>query len=112
LVKSGRIRALAVTSAKRSQVLPDLPTLDEAGLPGYEYTGWSGIAVPAGTPRPLIQRLNEEINKALASPTVQKGILSRGGTPLGGTPEKFGEHVKRETERLGKLIRAVGIKPQ
>lgn len=112
LVKSGRIRALAVTAIKRTPVLPDLPTLDEAGLPGYEYSGWAGIAVPAATPRALILRLNDEINKALVSPAVNKGILSRGGTPVGGTPEKFGEHVKRETDRLGKLIRAVGIKPQ
>ncbi len=112
LVRAGRLRALAVTSLKRSTVLPELPTLDESGLPGYELTGWAGMAVPAGVPRAVILRLNEEINKALVSPTVSKGIQSRGGTGVGGTPEKFGEHVRRETERLGKLIRAVGIKPQ
>ena len=112
LVKSGRVRGLAVTSLKRNAALPDLPTLDEAGLPGYELTGWSGMAVPAGVPREIVPRLNEEINKALASPTVIKGITSRGGTPMGGTPEQFGEHVRRETERLGQLIKAVGIKPQ
>lgn len=112
LVRAGRLRALAVTSLKRSTVLPELPTLDESGLPGYELTGWTGMAVPAGVPRAVILRLNEEINKALVSPTVSKGIQSRGGTGVGGTPEKFGEHVRRETERLGKLIRAVGIKPQ
>jgi tripartite-type tricarboxylate transporter receptor subunit TctC len=112
LVRSGRIRGLGVTSLKRSAVLPDLPTLDEAGIPGFELQGWSGIAVPAGVPRDIVLRLNAEINKALTSPTVLKGIASRGGTPLGGTPEQFGEHVRRETERLGKLIRTVGIKPQ
>ena len=112
LVKSGRLRALAVTSLKRTAALPELPTLDEAGLPGYELTGWSGMAVPAGVPRDIVLRLNDEINTALASPTVLKGMTSRGGTPMGGTPERFGEHVRRETERLGKLIRAVGIKPQ
>ncbi len=112
LVRAGRLRALAVTSLKRSTVLPELPTLDESGLPGYELTGWTGMAVSAGVPRAVILRLNEEINKALVSPTVSKGIQSRGGTGVGGTPEKFGEHVRRETERLGKLIRAVGIKPQ
>lgn len=112
LVKSGRLRALAVTSLKRTAALPELPTLDEAGLPGYELTGWSGMAVPAGVPRDIVLRLNDEINTALASPTVLKGITSRGGTAMGGTPERFGEHVRRETERLGKLIRAVGIKPQ
>ena len=112
LVRAGRIRALAVTSLKRSAVLPELPTLDEAGLPGFEYTGWSGFAVPKGVPRDLVLLLNAEINKALSSPTVSKGITSRGGVGVGGAPEEFGEHVRRETERLGKLVRAVGIKPQ
>ncbi len=112
LVKSERLRGLAVTSLKRTAALPELPTLDEAGLPGYELTGWSGMAVPAGVPRDIVLRLNDEINKALASPTVPKGIASRGGTAMGGTPERFGAHVRRETERLGNLIRAVGIKPQ
>jgi tripartite-type tricarboxylate transporter receptor subunit TctC len=112
LVKSERLRGLAVTSLKRSAALPELPTLDEAGLPGYELTGWSGLAVPVGVPREIVLRLNDEINKALTSPTVLTGITSRGGTTMGGTPEQFGEQVRRETERLGKLIRAVGIKPQ
>lgn len=112
LVRSGRLRALGVTSLKRSAALPELPTLDEAGIPGFELTGWSGFAVPAGVPRDIVLRLNAEINKALASPVVLKGIASRGGTPLGGTPEQFAEHVRKETERLSKLIRAVGIKPQ
>lgn len=112
LVRAGRIRALAVTSLKRSAVLPDLPTLDEAGLPGYELTGWSGFAVPKGVPRDVVLRLNAEINTALSSPTVSKGIASRGGMGMGGTPEEFGEHVRKETERLAKLIKAVGIKPQ
>jgi tripartite-type tricarboxylate transporter receptor subunit TctC len=112
LVRAGRIRALAVTSVKRSPVVPDLPSLDEAGLPGYELTGWSGFAVPKGVPREIVVRLNAEINKALASPTVTKGIASRGGMGVGGTPEEFGAHVRKETERIGKLIRTIGIKPQ
>ncbi len=112
LVKSGRLRGLAVTSLKRNAALPDLPTLDEAGLAGFELTGWSGIAVPAGVPRDIVLRLNAEINKALATPTVQRGVPSRGGTTMGGTPEQFAEHVRRETDRLGKLIKSVGIKPQ
>jgi tripartite-type tricarboxylate transporter receptor subunit TctC len=112
LVKSGRLRGLAVTALKRNPALPDLPTLDEAGLPGYELTGWSGMAVPAGVSRDVVQRLNAEINKALASPTVIKGVASRGGSPMGGTPERFGAHVRKETERLAKLIKSVGIMPQ
>jgi tripartite-type tricarboxylate transporter receptor subunit TctC len=111
-VQSKRIRALAVTSLKRLAPLPELPTLDESGLPGYELSGWSGFAVPAGTPRNVILRLNAEINKALASPAVIKGLAARGGLGQGGAPEVFAEHVRKETERIGKLIKAVGIKPQ
>jgi len=112
LVRAGRIRALAVTSSKRSNAMPELPTLDEAGLPGYELSGWSGFAVPKGVPKEIVLRLNAEINKALASPTVSKGIAARGGVGVGGTPEQFSEHVRNETDRLAKLIKAVGIKPQ
>ena len=111
-VRSNRVRGLAVTSLKRSAVIPELPTLDESGLPGYELGGWSGMAVPAGVPRAIVLRLNAEINKALVSPAVSKGIPSRGGIGVGGTPEEFAEHVRKETQRLGKLIKAVGIKPQ
>ena len=112
LVQSGRLRGLAVTSLKRSAALPEMPTLDESGLPGYEITGWSGMAVPAGVPRDIVLRLNAEINQALLSPAVTKGMASRGGTGMGGTPEEFGDHVRKETERLEKLIKAIGIKPQ
>jgi tripartite-type tricarboxylate transporter receptor subunit TctC len=112
LVRAGRMRALAVTSLKRSAAIPELPTLDEAGLPGYELSGWSGLAVPAGASRAIVLRLNAEINKALLSPAVTKGMASRGGIGVGGTPEEFADHVRKETERLGKLIKAVGIKPQ
>jgi len=111
-VRSGRVRALAVTSLTRTAAVPELPTLDESGLRGYELTGWSGMAVPRGTPRAIVERLNSEINKALGSPAVQKGMAARGGMPVGGTPEEFAHHVRSETERLGKLIKAVGIKPQ
>jgi tripartite-type tricarboxylate transporter receptor subunit TctC len=75
-------------------------------------SGWSGFAVPADTPRNLILRWNAEINKALASPAVTKGLAARGGLGQGGTPEDFAEHVRKETARLGKLIKAIGIKPQ
>ena len=111
-VQSARVRALAITSLKRSAALPELPTLDESGLPGYELSGWSGMAVPTGVPADVILRLNAEINKAVASPAVTKGMAARGGIGVGGTPEDFAEHVRKETERLGKLIKAVGIKPQ
>ena len=88
------------------------PWLDEAGIPGYELTTWAGLAVPAKVPRDIVLRLNAEINKALLSPSVSQSIAARGLTAEGGTPERFAEHVRRETEKLGKLIKAVGIKPQ
>lgn len=112
MVQSGRVRGLAVTGPKRAPSIPELPTIDEAGVPGYQLTGWAGVAVPARTPREIVLRLNAEINKALTTPTVLKSIEARSGTPLGGTPEEFGEHVRRETERLAKLIKAIGLKPQ
>jgi tripartite-type tricarboxylate transporter receptor subunit TctC len=112
LVQSGRLRALAVTSLKRSAVVPDLPTIDEAGLPGYELTGWLGLSAPKAVPREIVLRLNAEINKALKSPAVSKGIAARGGTPAGGSPEEFAEHVRTQTDRMGKLLKSLGVKPQ
>ena len=112
LVKAGRLRALAVTSAKRSAAVPELPTLDEAGLPGYELTGWLGVAAPKGAPREIVLRLNAEINKALKSPAVTKGMAARGGTPVGGTPEEFADHVRREMEKMNKLLKNLAVKPQ
>ena len=111
-VQANRLRALAVTSLKRSPAVPDLPTLDESGLPGYELTGWLGVAAPKATPREIVLRLNAEINKALKSPMVTKGIASRGGTPVGGTPEEFAEHVRVQMDKMSKLLKGLGIKPQ
>jgi tripartite-type tricarboxylate transporter receptor subunit TctC len=112
LVQSGRLRALAVTSLKRSAVVPDLPTLDESGLPGYELTGWLGVAAPKAVPKDVVLKLNAEINKALKAPAVVKGITSRGGTPAGGTPEEFADHVRRQMDNMSKLLKGLGIKPQ
>jgi tripartite-type tricarboxylate transporter receptor subunit TctC len=112
LVRSGRLRALAVTSLKRSAAVPELPTLDESGLPGYELTGWLGVAAPIGVPKEIVLRLNAEINKALKSPAITKGIAARGGTPVGGTPEEFAEQVRRQTDRMSKLLKSLEIKPQ
>jgi len=112
LVQAGRLRALAVTSLKRSAAVPELPTLDESGLPGYELTGWLGVAVPKATPRETVVRLNAEINKALKSPQVLKGMAARGGTPVGGTSEEFSDHVRKEMEKMSKLLKELGVKPQ
>jgi tripartite-type tricarboxylate transporter receptor subunit TctC len=111
-VRSGRVRAIGVTSLKRSPIVPEVPTIDEAGVPGYELTTWGGYALPARVPRVVVQRLNAEINKALSSLSVSKSIADRGSTPIGGTPEQFAEHLRKETEKWGKIIKAIGIKPQ
>ncbi len=110
--KSGRMRALGVTSLKRSPVFPELPTLDEAGIPGFEVTNWGGYAFPTRTPRDLMLRLNAEMNKALLSPSILKGIADRGATPVGGTPEQFADHLRKETDKWAKVIMAAGIKQQ
>jgi tripartite-type tricarboxylate transporter receptor subunit TctC len=112
LLRAGRLRGLGVTSLKRSPALPELPTLDEAGIPGYELITWGGYAVPKRVPRDIARRLNAEINKALLSPAVFQALAAHSLTPVGGTPERFTEHVRGETEKLGKLIKSIGIKPQ
>jgi len=111
-VRSGRVRALGVTSLTRLPLAPEVPTLDESGLPGFEITNWSGYAVPARVPRHIVLRLNAEIYKAQLSPLGSKAISDRGAVAIGGTPEQFAQHIRRETEKLGKLIKTAGIKPQ
>jgi tripartite-type tricarboxylate transporter receptor subunit TctC len=101
-----------VTSLKRSPAVPELPTLAEAGIPGYEATSTGGYAVPAGTPRGIVMRLNAEINKALQLPTVAEKFAANGTTIIGGTPEQYAEHLGSETVKWGKVIRAAGIKSQ
>lgn len=109
-VKAGRIRALGVTALKRSAILPEMLTLDEAGIPGYELTPWSGFVVPARTPRDIVLRLNTDTNRVLLSPSVVNAYSARGTTLIGGTPEKFGEHIRLETEKWAKVIKAAGIR--
>jgi tripartite-type tricarboxylate transporter receptor subunit TctC len=111
-VLAGRVHALGVTSLKRVPLVPDVPTIDEAGIPGYEITPWAGYAFPAGTPRDLVLRLNTEMNKVVLSPSTIKTFADNGNTLIGGTPEHFAEHIRKETEKWGKVIRAAGIQPQ
>ena len=111
-VKAGRMRALGVTSPKRSPVLPDLPTVAESGLPGYEIMPWSGYVVPAKVSTDIVQRLNAEFNKALASQAVSERLAAIGSVPVGGTPEQFAEHVRRETAKWAQVIKATGVKPE
>jgi tripartite-type tricarboxylate transporter receptor subunit TctC len=109
-VKAGRIRALAVTTARRSALAPDLPTIAESGLPGFDISTWFGIFVPAGTPRPVVDRLHDEFAKALAAPDVREKMLNLGAEPVGNTPEEFAAYVKAEAAKYAKLVKASGAK--
>jgi tripartite-type tricarboxylate transporter receptor subunit TctC len=103
-IKAGKLRAIAVTGKKRSPLLPEVPTIAESGLPGYEAGSWYGILAPAGTPRDIVMKLNAEIVKALKQPEVRERLASEGAEAIGGTPEEFAAHIKAELTRLGKVI--------
>jgi len=109
-VTAGRLRALGVTGPRRIPLAPDIPTVAEAGVPGYEITAWGGYMAPAGTPGPVVSRLNAEINKAIASPAIRDKWLALGIEPVGGTPERFAAHVKEETAKWADVIKRAGIK--
>jgi len=109
--RAGKLRALAVTSARRSHAAPELPTVAET-LPGYEVDAWYGILAPRRTPAPIVSRLNAEINKALAQPDVQRLLLSLGLEPVGGAPERFGTHIGMELTKWAKVISEAGIRMQ
>ena len=111
-VKAGKLRGLAVTSAQRSKVAPELPTVAESGFPGFEMVTWHSILVPAKTPRPIVMKLHAELVKTLAQPDVKERFASQGLDTVGSTPEQFREHMKRETENFAKIIKAAGIKPE
>lgn len=109
-VNSGQLRGLAISSAKRIAATPDLPTVAESGLAGFDVAGWFGIFAPAKTPRAIIDRLSEETRKALGAPDVRKRLIDLGAEPLGSTPEEFTAHVKAEYQKLGKLAKDAGIR--
>jgi len=108
--KSGRVRALAVTSARRTPALPDVPTVAEAGVPGYEATTWTGIVGPVGLPKPIVARLNAELVKAVASPTFREKATAIGSEPVSSTPEQFGAFVRSEYAKWGEVIRRSGAR--
>lgn len=109
-VKSGKIRGLAVTGNKRVAALPEIPTVAESGVPGYEYWGWMGMAAPAGTPRTIVARLNSEIVKILRTPEAREWFAEQGGEPVGDTPEEFAAYIKSEHARWGPIVREAKIK--
>jgi tripartite-type tricarboxylate transporter receptor subunit TctC len=111
-VKTGKVRALAVTSAKRSVFAPELPTIAEAGLAGYEVIGWNGVHVPRGTPDAIVTKINADIRQVLKLPDVQERLLVGGLDEAGGPSEEFAAFVKRDIARFAKVIREAGIQPE
>ena len=110
-VKAGRVRGLGVTSLTRSFAIPELPTISEAGVPGFEVTTWGGIVVPAGVSKTIVARLNAEFNKALVLPAVKEKFAAIGYEPVGGTSEQFTALVKSEAVKWAKVIKDANIKP-
>ena len=108
-VNAGKLRALAVSSAKRAQVAPGVPTVAESGFPGYDVSGWYGILAPAKTPADIINRLNTEIVTILRSPAASERLAADGSEAVGNTPEQFGAHIKSEIAKWGKVVKAAGI---
>jgi tripartite-type tricarboxylate transporter receptor subunit TctC len=111
-VRSGAVRGLAVTGARRSAALPELPTVAESGLAGYEVSAWFGVFGPAGLPRPVVERLNAEIARALAAPDLQQRLISQGADPLTGSPDAFARYVRDEVSKWSKVVRDAGVKPE
>lgn len=109
-IKSGRLRALAVTSAQRSPELPGTPTIAESGYPGFDASTWYGLLAPAGTPAPVISRLNSEVNRALATKEVRERLASEGGQTLGGSPAQFAAFLAAEHAKWGRIVRESGAK--
>jgi tripartite-type tricarboxylate transporter receptor subunit TctC len=110
-IRAGRLRPLAVTTATRADVLPDLPTVGDF-VPGYEATSWFGVGVPKNTPAEIIEKLNKEINAALADPKIKARLVDLGGTVLPGSPAEFAKLIADETEKWAKVIKFAGIKPE
>lgn len=111
-IKSGQVRPLAVTSLKRMPALPELPSLDEAGIKGYDNSSWSAVAAPAGTPKEIIARLNSEINQILKLPDIQEKSAAVGAVIVGGTPEQFAEYLKSEINKFARVVREAKINAQ
>jgi tripartite-type tricarboxylate transporter receptor subunit TctC len=111
-IRAGKLRGLAVTTGARSPALPDLPTIAESGVPGYEASSWFGLGAPKGTPAEIVERLNLEINAGLADAQVKARLANVGGTVLPGTPADFRKVITDETEKWGAVVRAAKIKAE
>ena len=109
-IKAGKLRALGVTTLTRAPALPDVPTLSESGLPGFEASSWFGILAPAGTPAPIVAKLNAEIAKWLATPEAKEKLAKQGANAAGGTPDDFAKHIAAETAKWAKVVKDSGAK--
>ena len=111
IAKSGKVRAIATTGAKRSDVMPDMPTVSESGVKGYEATIWLGLMAPAGTPKPVIDRLNSEIVKILKRPEVRKTWLEQGAVPMVMSPAEFERYLDADIAKWAKVVKISGARP-
>jgi tripartite-type tricarboxylate transporter receptor subunit TctC len=111
-IDAGQVRALATTGEKRSAVLPDVPTVSEAGVPGYEATIWLGIMAPKGTPQEIVDRLNAEIARIIAKPSIREAWARQGAVPMTMSPAQFDAFLRRDTDKWAKVIQQAGIKVQ
>jgi tripartite-type tricarboxylate transporter receptor subunit TctC len=111
MVKAGKLRALATGTPKRLIALPDLPTVAEAGVAGYEFQAWFGVVGPAGLPRPIVERLNQDLRRVIALPEIRDRMINQGGLePVGSTAESFADRIPGEIELWGKLVRETGAR--
>ena len=111
-LKAGRMRPVGVTAVKRSPLLPEVPTIAEAGVPGYEATNWFSLIAPAGTPRPVIDRVHQEVTRALRAADVSERLVAEGADLIGSTPEELADYMKAETGKWARVIKAAGIKAE
>jgi tripartite-type tricarboxylate transporter receptor subunit TctC len=111
-VQSGKLKAIGVTSTKRASTVPNVPTLIESGVAGYDATSWNGVFAPAKTPRPIINKLHADIVKVLRTPDIREKLVAAGSEPVGSTPEEFAAHVRAELARWGKVIRDNNIRSE
>ena len=110
--RAGKVRGLAVTSRKRAVSLPDVPTMEEAGVPGYEFESWFGFLAPVGTPRPIINRLNAAMVQVISMPDVQRAITDVGLIPMTSTPEQYQQRIQSDVERFSRIVKGAGIRPE